>query len=77
MRGMDRALCRGARAIAGINQYELARAAGIGRGTVIAFEQGRSKPWPHTLAAIRGALQRLGVEFAEHGGALCIRPAVR
>lgn len=71
---MDRVLCRGARAIAGVSQAELARLAGVGQATVAGFEQGRTVPHPHNRDAIKAALERLGVEFAQHGDApLCIR----
>lgn len=70
----DRALCRGARAIAGLSQAELAAAAGVGLSTISQFEAGRRAPHPHNRDAIKRALAAIGVEFAEHpDGAACIR----
>jgi transcriptional regulator with XRE-family HTH domain len=60
--------CRGARAMIGWSQRELAEAAKVARQTVVDFERGAHTPYPNNLAAIRAALEAAGVEFIEQNG---------
>ncbi|MER9248369.1 helix-turn-helix domain-containing protein [Mesorhizobium sp. M0074] len=57
------AQCRGARAMLGISQRELADAAKVSRPTVVDFERGARVPHPNNMAAIRQALEVAGIEF--------------
>jgi transcriptional regulator with XRE-family HTH domain len=54
--------CRAARALLGLSQEELARAAGISRATLIDFERGEREPIFANLK-IQAALERAGIEF--------------
>jgi transcriptional regulator with XRE-family HTH domain len=66
--------CRGARAMVGWSQTQLAEAAKVSRPTVVDFERGARTPYPNNLAAIRTALEAAGVEFiAENGGGAGVR----
>lgn len=68
------AQCRGGRAMAGLSQPELAKAARVGLSTVSNFEQGRSVPNAKNMADIVAALESAGVEFiAENGGGAGVR----
>ena len=57
------AQCRGARAMLGWSQDDLARAASVGRQTVTDFERGARIPITNNLASMRQALERAGIEF--------------
>ena len=63
----DRALtaeqCRGARAMLGWSQDDLAKAAFVGRQTVTDFERGARVPISNNLVSIRRAFERAGIEF--------------
>ena len=68
------AQCRGARAMIGWSQSELAAQAGVGRQTVVDFERGARSPYDQSLAAIRATFETAGVEFiAENGGGAGVR----
>ncbi|WP_352484406.1 MULTISPECIES: helix-turn-helix transcriptional regulator [unclassified Mesorhizobium] len=60
--------CRGARAMLGWSQSELAAAAGISRATLVDFERGARVPHRNNLDAIRSALETAGVEFIPENG---------
>ena len=71
---MTPAQCRAARALLGIEQGEVAKAAGIARATLIDFEKEQRVPRVATLGAIRVALEAAGVEFIpENGGGAGVR----
>ena len=55
--------CRGARAILGWSQDDLAKAAFVGRQTVADFERGARMPIGNNLASMRQAFERAGIEF--------------
>ncbi|WP_435656791.1 helix-turn-helix transcriptional regulator [Brucella pituitosa] len=55
--------CRGARAILGWSQAELARAANVSRQTIADFERGAHVPIYNNLAGIVAAFQAVGIEF--------------
>jgi len=65
---MSPAQCRAARALIGLEQGDLAIAAGIARATLIDFEKDQRTPRPRTIAAIRAALEAAGVVFLEANG---------
>nr|WP_269448005.1 helix-turn-helix domain-containing protein [Acetobacter malorum] len=68
------AQCRGARAMLGISQTELAQQASVSRQTVVDFERGARTPYTNNLTAIRSALEAAGVEFIpENGGGVGVR----
>lgn len=56
---------RGARAMLGITQSELAVAADVKRLAVVRFESGGTSPHASTLAKIEAALERRGIVFIE------------
>ena len=62
--------CRMARAAVGWGVRELASASGVAKDTIVRLERGETL-YVRTLAAIRAALERAGVEFisANGGGA--------
>ena len=62
------AQCRGARAMVGMSQPELATAARVGLSTVSNFEQGKSVPMAKNMLDIIAALESAGVEFVEENG---------
>jgi transcriptional regulator with XRE-family HTH domain len=63
-----------ARAGLGITAEALAAVAGVSKVTLSDFEIGKRSPHPRTLAALRAALERAGVEFiAENGGGPGVR----
>ena len=71
---LSAAQCRGARAMLGISQGDLAEAAKVSRQTVVDFERGARTPYPNNLAAIRAALEASGVMFVpENGGGAGVR----
>jgi DNA-binding XRE family transcriptional regulator len=61
---------RGARAMAGLTQAELAKAAGISTTALNGIESGKSDAKVSTIRAIQAALERAGIEFidASNGG---------
>lgn len=59
---------RGARAMLGITQAELARLAGISTTGLNNIEKGQADPKASTLAAIKGALEAAGVIFVDENG---------
>jgi transcriptional regulator with XRE-family HTH domain len=66
--------CRAARALLGLSQPQLAKAAGIGLSTVVDFEKARRSVAPESVQRIRKALEKAGVEFiAENGGGAGVR----
>lgn len=56
---------RGARAMLGITQSELAEAADVKRLAVVRFESGETSPHASTLAKIEAALEGRGIVFIE------------
>jgi transcriptional regulator with XRE-family HTH domain len=52
-----------ARALLGWSQTDLARAAGLGRSTITAFENSSRPPFESVRNAIRRALEEAGVAF--------------
>lgn len=59
-----------ARYILGWSQTDLAEAAGLGRATIVAFENSTREPYASVRTAIRDALERAGIKFvfARNGG---------
>jgi predicted transcriptional regulator len=65
---------RGARAMLGLTQSDLAALAGISTTGLNNIESGATDPKASTLDAIRAALEKAGVEFiAENGGGAGVR----
>ncbi|MFL9827545.1 helix-turn-helix transcriptional regulator [Rhodoplanes sp. SY1] len=65
---------RGARAMLGLTQAQLAEAAGISTTALNNIERGSADPKVSTLSAIRTALEAAGIEFiAENGGGPGVR----
>lgn len=66
--------CRAARVLLGLDQPDLAKAAGVSERTLIDFERGEREPHGATLKAIADALVTLGVDLiAENGGGVGVR----
>jgi DNA-binding transcriptional regulator YiaG len=65
---MTPAQCRAARALLGITQSQLARAAKLGLSTVVDFEKERRLVSEEAVKAIQTALQRAGIEFMDEDG---------
>ncbi|WP_440982249.1 helix-turn-helix transcriptional regulator [Shinella sumterensis] len=66
--------CRGARAMLGWSQTQLAEAANVSRQTIADFERGAHTPIGNNLASIIAAFARAGIEFIpENGGGAGIR----
>lgn len=59
---------RAARAFLGWSQHELGDAAGLSFETIRDFENSRNLATAKTLAAMRNAFQKSGVEFHRRGG---------
>jgi transcriptional regulator with XRE-family HTH domain len=59
--------CKMARAALGWGIRDLARHARVGSTTVSRFEAGHGSSIPSTVAAMRQALERAGVEFIPSG----------
>jgi predicted transcriptional regulator len=65
---------RGARAMLGLTQAELAERASISKTGLNNIESGAADPKASTLKAIRAALEAAGVEFIpENGGGAGVR----
>ena len=60
--------CRGARAMLGWSQAELAKAANVSRQTVADFERGAHIPISNNLASMIAAFQEAGIEFIRENG---------
>jgi transcriptional regulator with XRE-family HTH domain len=58
---------RAARGLLDITQEQLAAAAGVDVETIRRFERGDQRPYQTTLAKIREALERRGIEFTNGG----------
>nr|WP_307236254.1 helix-turn-helix transcriptional regulator [Pararhizobium capsulatum] len=66
--------CRGARAMLGWSQAELAKAANVSRQTIADFERGAHVPISNNLAGIVSAFGTAGIEFIpENGGGAGVR----
>jgi len=65
---MTPAQCRAARALLGITQSQLARAAKLGLSTVVDFEKERRLVSNEAVKAMRSALRRAGIEFMNGDG---------
>jgi DNA-binding transcriptional regulator YiaG len=61
--------CRAARALLGITQSQLARAAELGLSTVVDFEKERRLVSDEAVKAMQTALQRAGIDFMDGNGA--------
>jgi len=61
------AQCRGARAMLGMTQQELAELSGVSPRAIADFEAENRKPINATLAALQRALESAGVEFTNGG----------
>jgi transcriptional regulator with XRE-family HTH domain len=62
------AQARAARALLGITQSDLARAAQLGLSTVVDFEKERRQVSQDAVQAIRNALEKAGIEFIDENG---------
>ncbi|WEO75055.1 helix-turn-helix transcriptional regulator [Agrobacterium vitis] len=60
--------CRGARAMLGWSQAELAKAANVSRQTIADFERGAHMPISNNLTSIISAFQTVGIEFFNDEG---------
>tara|TARA_R110002110_G_scaffold403959_1_gene621972 strand:- start:138 stop:383 length:246 start_codon:yes stop_codon:yes gene_type:complete len=60
--------CRMARAALRLGVRELAEAASVSAMTVTRYENGKSRGYADTIAAIRRALEDAGVEFIDANG---------
>lgn len=65
---MTSAQCRAARAILNLEQGELAKLADVHRNTIMDFEREVRRPRASTVAVIRAALEKVGIEFIEENG---------
>jgi transcriptional regulator with XRE-family HTH domain len=65
---MTPAQCRAARALLGITQSQLARAAKLGLSTIVDFEKERRAVSDESIKAVKAALQRAGIEFTQGNG---------
>jgi DNA-binding XRE family transcriptional regulator len=65
---MTPSLCRAARALLGMNQTELARAAELGLSTVVDFERERRHVSLEAIDSMRAVFERAGIEFIEENG---------
>jgi predicted transcriptional regulator len=69
---------RGARAMLGLTQAELAKRAGMSTTGLNNIEKGSADPKASTLRAIQAALEQAGVQFiAENGGGPGVRLKTR
>jgi transcriptional regulator with XRE-family HTH domain len=60
--------CRMARAGLGLTAGALAERAQVSKVTLSDFELGKRSPMPRTIAAIRAALEKAGMEFIDANG---------
>ena len=65
--------CRMARAGIRLTAGLLAERAQVSKVTLSDFEKGKRSPHPRTIAAIRAALERAGVEFIDDNGGAGVR----
>jgi hypothetical protein len=71
---MTPAQCRAARALLGVTQPQLARAARLGLSTVVDFEKQRRSVSPEAIGAMKAALERSGIQFIiDNGGGAGVR----
>lgn len=68
MKTITAAQCRGARAMLGWSQDNLAEAARVAKTTIATFESDRRAPYERTLAEIRRTLEVVGVQFVDENG---------
>jgi len=61
--------CRAARGLLGWSQSDLSKASETATKTIADFERGVREPYARTLADVRAALERAGVEFIPENGA--------
>lgn len=59
---------RAGRTLAGVRQKDLAQAAEVSQGTLLAIEKGTRGGLAVTLGRIQAALEARGVRFTEGGG---------
>jgi transcriptional regulator with XRE-family HTH domain len=74
---MTPAQCRAARALVDLSQIKLAKRAGLTQKTVTDFERGNRPPYPASVASMRRALERAGVQFLDAGEEAGGGPGVR
>jgi transcriptional regulator with XRE-family HTH domain len=60
--------CRGARAMLGWSQDNLARAANVARQTIADFERGARIPIANNLVGMATALEKAGIELLPENG---------
>ena len=60
--------CRGARAMLGWSQAELAKASNVSRQTIADFERGAHMPINNNLTSITSAFREAGIEFTSDEG---------
>ncbi len=66
--------CRAGRALLGWTQDDLVNTSKVTKSTIANFEAGKRTPYDRTLADVRAALEKGGVEFiAENGGGVGVR----
>ena len=66
--------CRGARAMLGWSQAQLAESASVSRQTIADFERGAHTPIGNNLASIIAAFVKAGIVFIpENGGGVGVR----
>jgi transcriptional regulator with XRE-family HTH domain len=71
------AQCRAARGLVEWSQDQLAKNAGVGNSTVRDFEKGRRVPMKENLAAIRRALEDVGIVFESDGKFVGVKLKIR
>lgn len=63
----DRSLLKAARVKLGLDQEQLAKAAGVSATTISNFESGKATPYETTRLAIQEALEARGIVFTNGG----------